>query len=423
MADGLAQPLGLSATSNIGTVFAHFKKDSTVPIIGTSVQSNIGTVFAHFKKDSTVPILGTSVQSNIGFPRVYNLRDASYLYIIPASNYTQFNYVNDEMFIGVISSHGTLYTPTPTNRIGFFIDDLQDALPKYFGPNSYNESTNSETPYEVVTQASNREVNFGVITADKTIILAIENNRLDNIILTSHTVPTEFGCVISGVDIGQVIPPNTTVYLIITAKLMVGLEEIAAWCPIYFDKVTINVFVNITRQPTVVYSMFPDRDSYKESYTFKTNIFESTSGRETRQTTLSTPKVAIDYSITTTNVRETGFVLNNLYTGIGSIMYQPLWAFATTLTTEAINTNVLLCDTYTGVFSVDSYCGVYLDEFTVILMRIQNISIGSLELTKNTSAPAGAYVVPLIVGTPNTSAAYNYSVSTSSKIKMSLVEL
>lgn len=277
--------------------------------------------------------------------------------------------------------------------------------------------------YEVHTLPGNKEMIFGVITSDKTLTLTIYNKRLDAITLVSHSIPNQFGCKINGLMDGGSILPNQSVTLTVTAKLLLGDEEVSGFCPIYFDKVTIWLWVEISRQPIIVYSMHPDRESYTESYSYKTNVFASTTGREKRAKLMDISKRKVKYSITPTDPSSAHFIMNNLYTGMNNIMYQPLWAFATK-TTEVVESSALIpCETHWGIFKENEYCGVCVNEYTVILARIVGVSPNTLEVSKPLSADFGAYVVPLIVGTPETSQSRSYSVSTSQKINIGILEL
>jgi len=396
-------------------------------ITGVSRQSNVGTLL--IKVPATILLSGgASISLASNYLNVYPLKGVGIqttpsLYISSVVEFDNLNLTIDYTTFGSITSYYPQSTPQYINFSGIMGGNYFIPEQAVVGVETQTTTIYVDSSNQVTTLPSNRELLFGVITSDKSVYLEVINKRLDSIVLTSHIVPPEFGCVIEGIPVGYIIPPESSAFIKVTAKVLLGDSEVSAMCPIYFDKVTIWVYVVISRQPIVVYSLHPDKSSYKESYTFKTNVFESTTGRERRTPLIKTSKTKVDYDLTTTSIRDSAFILNNLYAGTGSVMYQPLWAFVTRLTEPAISTVFLSCDTYWDVFEVGGYCGVYIDEYSVILARIVAINTNTLEVSKPVTTAPGSFIVPLIIGTPDKSQGRKYSNSNDNTINVSLVEL
>jgi hypothetical protein len=324
--------------------------------------------------------------------------------------------------VGVISSTAS-DSITPINFSGSTAGSvLVPITPSTNNNVIFNGDLKDNIGYEVLTSPANRELTFGVITSDKSLQLIIYNKRLDSITITSHTIPEHFGCEISGLAIGASIPPLGQATINIKAKLLSGDSEIADFCPIYFDKVTIWVYVTITRQPVVIYSLFPDRGSYNESYTYRTNIFESTSGKEKRVSTMTKAKIKSNYKLTASSASMASFFENTVYSGLYSEMYQPLWAFSSKTTAQVSSSTTVPCDTYNDIFIPGNYVCIYTTELEVTLARIVSVTPSSLVLLKPVSCAQGTWIMPVALMIPSKSTSTSYNSSSGQSHNISLQE-
>jgi hypothetical protein len=392
---------------------------------GVSRSSNIGsiTVISGSIIITSVSIATTSYVGNV---TTFETKKGNILFT-PDLIYSNIKINNNILsgLIGIISYYASYISTSPGSYV------INNILPPVFntlGTTNINpglitnESLISLSSTEVLTYPSNRELIFGVITADKDLTLTIYNKRTDPITLISHDIPVNFGCILSGIDIGQVIAPLGQATLKITAKLLSGDSDVADFLPIYFDKVTIYIYLAITRQPIVIYSIYPDRHSYSESYAYKTNIFTSTSGKERRIAIMDTSKVNINYSITTNTASLSSFVENTIYSGLYDKMYQPLWAFATKSTATLSSVNIIPCDTYNGVFHIGDYCVIYNTEQAAILLKITNVTATSITVLKPISCKLGDWIIPVRLMIPSKSSASSYESSMGQKHNISLLE-
>jgi hypothetical protein len=137
---------------------------------------------------------------------------------------------------------------------------------------------------------------------------------------------------------------------------------------------------------------------------------------------MDTPKLNVNYSITTNTASLSSFVENTLYNGLYDKMYQPLWAFATKATADVASVNIIPCDTYNGIFNVGDHCVIYNTEQTAILLTITGITTTSIVVLNPVSCKLGDWILPVRLMIPSKSSASAYESSMGQKHSISLQE-
>jgi len=416
---------GVSASFAIPNITAYNVEATIAKPLGVSVNTavKIKTIL-----DSVAPITGVKATTKLGDCYVtvrHPGMSIDFIQFTPPKLLPNPTHNNaGESIAGLFSYLNPIPEPLYHNLTGAE-GNLTHTLPYYSAPLSYiyNEGNPELYGYQVTTSPGNRELYYGIITSDKYLEILVYNKRRDSITLVSNTIPEEFGCSLSGINIGETINSGAQKTIRITARLLAGEAEIFDSFPLIFDKVTLNVTVSIYRQPIVVYSIYPNRNSYSESYSFKTSIFESTNKKEKRRAMMEEPKRAVRYEITPTSASDATFIQNTIYSGYYDVMYQPLWAFATKNTQALVSGTAIICDTYMGVFSPGDYVGIYINEQTTILSRIYDVTSTTIYIAQEITVPIGSWIVPLMVGTPETSNSNISTVATDQKLTLSFLEL
>jgi hypothetical protein len=323
----------------------------------------------------------------------------------------------------ITSSTGTTISPTYYTGVIAGLEFTTSTQEEYTSYIFNGDTLTNLSANEIFTVPGNRNLLYGSITADKVIEVTIINKRLESIYFDSFDIPSTYGLEVSGLTPGYEIPANTSVTVYITASLMDGDESVSGNIYFNFDVASIYWWVEVERSPTIIYTYQPNKNTYSESYSFKTNIFTTTTGKEKRTFVSNKPKREVKYSITSGSIRDSMFVQNTVYFGMYEAMYQPLWAFATKTTDSVVNSSLIPCDTYYGVFNVDDFIGIYLDEYTAILAKIVNVLDNYLVINKNVTVDNNSFILPLILGTPNTSMSRAYITGAGQNISMNLKEL
>lgn len=327
------------------------------------------------------------------------------------------------------SSIGGLITPAAVSSTGITnyvggVADLTYTSGTYQTQTSftYNTSSVEDWAYQVTTYPGNRVLNYGIITSDSYLEMIIYNKRRDAITFTGVDIPEELGCVFSGLIVGQEIAPLSQQTVRITAKLLSRNLEVQDFLTLNFDKVNLDVYIIVYRQPIVVYSLFPDRNSYSEAYSYKTSVFTTASKKEKRRGLMDVSKRTTSYRVTPTTASDAAFLENTLYSGLYNTMYQPMWAFASKTTEAVISNTVIPCETYTDVFRIGEYAGIYINEYIVILASIIGVDESNLYISQEVTLDKGSYIVPLYVAMPEPTS-HQSSTASNHTINVKLKEL
>jgi len=325
---------------------------------------------------------------------------------------------------GEITTYSSTVTPPPSEYVGGVIDNNTYGLvgvSQSFEIDIYNKDF-VNLLQQVFVNLSSNFYNFGLITSDKSITFEIYNRTTETMYLSSTDIPSNFGCILTNAFIGMPIYPGSFSYFTLTAKLMQGDEEVFGTFPILFSNGPVNISVQISRQPTVVYSLAPDRGSYKEQYVYKTSIFTSLSKQEKRRIIVRKPKHTFQYGVTTSTPSEATYLQNTIYTGLYDIMYQPVWSKAVR-TTSTTSGDTIVLPTYRNIFDVGAFVSIILNENQAVLLKVLQVNPNSLVLSKEIEVPEGSIVAPVCLCTPDKSTSSNYTIANDNQITMSFTEL
>lgn len=308
------------------------------------------------------------------------------------------------------------------------LGELTHILPYFSEPTSviYNQEIEQVWGYEVTTLPGDRVLPFGSIQVDTRLEVIIYNKRLDPITLTGGFAP-KFGCVVEGLSVGTSIPGNSFLKVYIKAVHILGDKEVLDWGYLPFDKVSLRFYISIKRQPINILAIIPNKNSYKESYSYRTSIFKSSNLKEKRISYLKQPKIAMSFGMTIQDATIFNLIQNYLYKGLFDSLgvVQPLWAFATKTTSAVSGTNILPCDSFYlfDLFREGDFCGIIINNSEVLFSVVLEKKVGSLKISDELSLPSGTIILPVRICKPSQRHTNTYTGMTNQQLSLSLEEL
>jgi len=418
---------GVSASFAIPNIIAHNVEATIAKPLGVSVNTavKIKTIL-----DSVAPITGVKATTKLGDCYVtvrHPGMSIDFIQFTPPKLLPNPTHNNAGEAIGGLFSYlNPIPEPLYSNLTGAE-GNLTHTLPYYSAPLSYiyNEEVQSIWGYQVTTLPSDREMAYGSIQEDKVLELIIYNKRLDSISLAALP-PSNFGLYVDGLDVGQSIPGNSQIKINLWAVHLLGDREITGWCPLYFDKITLWLYVSVKRQPVNTLVLVPDKNTYRESYQFKTNVFTSSTRKEKRTILMSYPKASMSYQITHTSPQLATLAQNYIYMGLyNKTLIHPVWAFSTKLTKDLESDINIFCDTYQefNIFKIGDFCGILLNNSEILYTKIIEVNPTYLVIADQISAPTGTLVLPTKKCKPGTSTALRNTIATDQTMQVTMMEI
>lgn len=172
---------------------------------------------------------------------------------------------------------------------------------------------------EVVLIPPNMTLEIGPITKNQKIVFYILNSTFKN--YTINELPTHDKIKITGAKNGDIIPPNEAIRLEIQLN-MDELGRIDEELEFMMNGVKNTVFVKALLLP--VFDFLPEFP-IKQSLSFKTDIFTSQDGHESRANVLSKGKSEISFNYTAKNKNELRRIDNLLSYAQKDKIYVPRW--------------------------------------------------------------------------------------------------
>ena len=194
-----------------------------------------------------------------------------------------------------------------------------------------------------------------------------------------------------------------------------------------FNGVTVKIVFNVEQIYGYVIPYSPDRGSYTEKYSIKTNIFTSTFGVERRTTANEYPFKESSYSLTLTNADHVNHLKNLiLHSKIGTIL-QPMWTMAKYIETDLIDINYINMDSefvFSYVPENRQYLCIIAPDGTYNTYTVDTNMDEGIEkyITETVSIQKGSWAVPCFLGYFK-DRGYSYTVTNVAKFKITIEEV
>ena len=172
---------------------------------------------------------------------------------------------------------------------------------------------------EVVLIPPNMTLDIGSITKNQKIVFYILNSTFEPYII--NELPTHEKIKITGAKNGDIIPPNEAVKL----EIQLNMDEFGSVdekLEFTMNGVKNTVFVKALLLP--IFDFVPEFP-IKQSLSFKTDVFTSQDGHESRANVLSKPKSEITFNYTAKNENELRRIDNLLSYAQKDKIYTPRW--------------------------------------------------------------------------------------------------
>lgn len=172
---------------------------------------------------------------------------------------------------------------------------------------------------EVVLIPPDMTLELGSITKNQKIVFYILNSTFENYII--NELPTHDKIKITGAKNGDIIPPNEAVRLEIQLN-MDEFGDVSEQLEFTMNGVKNTVFVKALLLP--IFDFVPEFP-IKQSLSFKTDVFTSQDGHESRANVLSKPRCEISFNITARSENELRRIDNLLSYAQKDKIYVPRW--------------------------------------------------------------------------------------------------
>ncbi len=253
-----------------------------------------------------------------------------------------------------------------------------------------------------------RYLDFGLVLVDTTFTQSITNKTEDLVTITDITWLSDIG-VTTTLEVGNTITRHQTLEFDIKAFATEGRATVDSIFVITFDNgSTMVIDLYILRASSLVYSIVPDRRSYSESYTFKTEVVEFTSGVESRRQLMSSPKMTFDYKVTLTNKDITEYSKSMSQLSMYTPFAQPLWFYRTEIIGPHSSSSIIEFDTIDKPFKVGGYCAIIEDQLYPVLLRVIAITDTSIQVNVPFQIDGNFWVLPAVSVYNSTSVGNNY---------------
>ena len=284
---------------------------------------------------------------------------------------------------------------TPTEYSGLLTKEVKTVLPVTYHQ-GYIAVANTVTTKKVTVTPSDRIINFGFISEDTLALLDITNNGVVDLEISGVLYLTTAGILVTGAEVGTIIPPGETLTISILAYSTIGAEIINSLFSIVFTNDTIiSTKLLIVRASSFVYSLEPELQSYSEAIIFKTEVITHTNGGESRRSLIQDPVRAIQYKTLAYETSLINYGNNMLHFGYYNRMYQPLWLQHSKITVPLSGTKIYV-DTYGKDYNVGGYCVIQNDPLYPALSKISGIAGNYVEIDTAINMGAPYFIAPAV---------------------------
>lgn len=289
------------------------------------------------------------------------------------------------------------YVPSPivpSNKTGLIVPSNINYVP-LFTPGAIITELMIERG-QLYLDLFGRYIDFGLVLVDTSFTISITNRTVDLAIITDISWLSDIG-VETTLEVDTTIARNQTVTFDIKAFATEGRPVVDSVFVITFDNgSTMLIDLYILRASSLIYSIIPDRRTYSESYTYKTEVVEFTSGVESRRQLLSTPKMNFEYETTLSNQAITEYSKSVAHLSMYTPFAQPLWLYRIEITGGHPSSNIIEFDTTDIPYKIGGYCAVIQDQIYPVLLRVIAITSTSIQVNVPFQMEGSFWVLPAI---------------------------
>ncbi len=267
-----------------------------------------------------------------------------------------------------------------------------------------------------------RLIDFGLLLTDTTVQITITNLTIDSVEITDVAWLSDIG-VTTTLTTGTTLVKNQSKVFEITALSSTGRSTVDSIFTITFDNgSTLTINLLILRVSSLVYSLIPDRRSYSESYTYKTEIVEFTTGVESRRQLMTTPKRTVSYSVTLTNNSITEYSKSISQLSMHVPFVQPFWFYKTLITIPHTTSSIITFNTIGLYYEVGGYCVIISDQMYPVLLRVTAVEDNYIQVNVPFKMLDDFYVLPAVPMFNKKAISNSYDTYTTNTIKYDLTE-
>lgn len=275
----------------------------------------------------------------------------------------------------------------------------------------------------VNTSSGDRDLNFGILTANSEVVLSLSNFSDTAIEVAEINFLAEAGIVIADINVSDTLEPNTSTNFTILAYSDIGLSSVNSLVEIVFTNgISILYTLEIVRTSSFVYSFEPTASSYSEKISYRTEVVSFTNGREARRALLSTPKRSVNYTTIAASTATLDYGSNLIHFGYNNPVHQPLWSQHETITEKLSGTRVFV-DTIGKDYKIGGDVALLTDPLYPVLLQVVGLGDTYIDLSASLNLDAPFIVAPTFLVLPSKSSTYSVQNLRFGEFKFSLEEL
>ena len=275
---------------------------------------------------------------------------------------------------------------------------------------------------QLQTIPNGASLDYGFIKYPKTYPFTVISGGPEDVTITEIIIPDYFGILVSGIAVGDIVPPGEEVSFNVTAT-DVGRTNIDGFFTIHFsDGNILRVYVKLTRE--LVFDLFisPNRKEYNESIVYNTVLFNSINNVVKTKSLMNNYKYECKYSATTPTSLQHRAFLNIFRKALTVPVIQPLWGQTTEVTEYVENAAVIKCVGEYSDFRVGNQVFVFKDADNYHKAFVVAVNAGSLIIDRKMTTKVGWLVVPSFTGIAKGDINTSYSGERAAKVDIQVAE-
>ena len=170
------------------------------------------------------------------------------------------------------------------------------------------------------------------------------------------------------------------------------------------------------------FMLAPNRDTYSESYKFRTAEFIGINGKKSSKSLITYPKRSCKYSAVAFFPQEHRMFLNGMMIGMTFKVIHPLWGRSAVITSSNIGTTIY-CDTTNSNFEVGEDVFIVLDRDKHQIVTITSVNIDNIVVSESVSTYKGHLILPSFYGIMTGSLDSTYTGENFAEFNISVEEL
>ena len=312
----------------------------------------------------------------------------------------------------------------------YFPDNLYISNEKKKGNSYYNNYNNQFFPENVIYSGTrNFNVDLGLISSPITITLILKSNYTEDLTVDYVTNIAKLGMDIKGIVAGDVLPANGsyTFQVVIYNNKGYDILNDNKMTIAFTNGVKIVYNFNLQRVSGNIYSLYPNKDSYIESYIFNTSIYSTFAGNETRHTNIIEPKMKVKANYSALTMDKFNYMLSAIYKNERTAFYFPLWEALIHPNVDKLNTfdktNTIYFNSIPYEFQSVTKALIAESETDLLILNIKGITDNSLVVEGKLNYSQNQYVVPLIEVYLDGNPTINNAIGNDNAISLSLKTL